>query len=71
MTMAWRTDSNGTQEARLADVVAEILSNSGDAGLIDLNINQKQKTLGAGAYESPFKTYGIRIKCCSERWAEL
>lgn len=61
MTMAWRTDSNGTQEARLADVVAEILSNSGDAGLIDLNINQKQKTLGAGAYESPFKTYGAFV----------
>lgn len=58
MTMAWRTDSYGTQEARLADVVAEILSNRGDAGLIDLNINQKQKTLGAGAYESPFKMYG-------------
>ncbi len=58
MMMAWRTDSYGTQEARLADVVAEILSNRGDAGLIDLNINQKQKTLGAGAYESPFKMYG-------------
>jgi len=58
MTMAWRTDSYGTQEARLADVVAEILSNRGDAGLIDLNINQKQKTLGAGAYGSPFKMYG-------------
>jgi hypothetical protein len=43
------------QEARLADVVAEILSNRGDAGLIDLNINQKQKTLGAGAYESHSK----------------
>ncbi|MDV7696337.1 insulinase family protein [Chryseobacterium soli] len=58
LSLAWRTDSNGTQEARLADVVAEILSNSGDAGLIDLNINQKQKALGAGAYESPFKMYG-------------
>ncbi|WP_428147549.1 M16 family metallopeptidase [Chryseobacterium joostei] len=59
MTMAWRTDSYGSQEARLADVVGEILSNRGDAGLIDLNINQKQKTLGAGAYESPFKMYGM------------
>ena len=45
MTLAWRTDSYGTQDSRLADVVAEILSNNGDAGLIDLNINQKQKTL--------------------------
>lgn len=58
MTIAWRTDSYGTQEARLADMIADILSNRGDAGLIDLNINQKQKTLGAGAYESPFKMYG-------------
>lgn len=58
LSLAWRTDSNGTQAARLADVVAEILSNNGDAGLIDLNINQKQKALGAGAYESPFKMYG-------------
>ncbi|RZJ27738.1 MAG: insulinase family protein, partial [Chryseobacterium sp.] len=61
MVMAWRTDSYGTQDARLADVVAEILSNNGDAGLIDLNINQKQKTLGAGAYESAFKTYGAFV----------
>ncbi|MCL8535838.1 insulinase family protein [Chryseobacterium gallinarum] len=58
MTMAWRTDSYGSQEARIADVIAEILSNRGGAGLIDLNINQKQKTLGASAYESPFKMYG-------------
>lgn len=61
MTMAWRTDSYGTQEARLADMVANILSNRGDAGLIDLNISQKQKTLGAGAYESPYKTYGAFV----------
>ncbi len=56
MTMAWRTDSYGSQEARLADVVAEILSNRGDAGLIDLNINQKQKTLGA-------ELTNLRSKC--------
>ncbi|MGV4414222.1 M16 family metallopeptidase [Chryseobacterium sp. T1] len=58
LTMAWRTDSYGSKEARLADMVATILSNNGDAGLIDLNINQQQKALGAGAYASPFKYYG-------------
>lgn len=58
LTMAWRTDSYGTKEARLADLVANILSNNGDAGLIDLNINQQQKALGAYAYASPFKYYG-------------
>lgn len=56
--MAWRTDSYGTKEAILADLVKQILSNSGDAGLIDLNINQKQKLLSAYAYTLPMKYYG-------------
>lgn len=58
LQMAWRTDSYGTQEARLADLVANVLTNSGESGLIDLNINQKQKALRALAYESTFKNYG-------------
>ena len=58
LQLAWRTDSYGTQDARLADMVANILTNSGESGLIDLNINQKQKALRAMAYESAFKTYG-------------
>ncbi|MEC5158185.1 M16 family metallopeptidase [Chryseobacterium sp. MP_3.2] len=58
LQLAWRSASNGTGNARLADMVANILSNSGDSGLIDLNINQSQKALRAMAYESPFKNYG-------------
>ncbi|WP_394368389.1 M16 family metallopeptidase [Kaistella gelatinilytica] len=58
LQMAWRTDSYGTHEARLAEMVANILSNSGESGLIDLNINQGQKALRAMAYSSPFKNYG-------------
>lgn len=58
LQLAWRSASNGTEDARLADMVANILSNSGDSGLIDLNINQSQKALRAMAYESPFKNYG-------------
>lgn len=58
LQMAWRTDSYGTHEARLAEMVANILSNSGESGLIDLNINQSQKALRAMAYSSPFKNYG-------------
>jgi len=57
--IAWRTDSYGTQEERLAEVVAQILSNSGEAGLLDLNINQNQKALRAVAYQSGFKQYGM------------
>ena len=58
LQLAWRTDSYGTRDARLAEIVANLLSNSGETGLIDLNINQSQKALRAMAYDSPFKTYG-------------
>lgn len=56
--IAWRTDSFGSKEAILADVVANILSNKGEAGLIDININQKQTALYAQAYSVGFKQYG-------------
>ncbi len=56
--LAWRSDSYGTKNARLADLVAHILTNPGDCGLIDLNINQSQKALRAMAYSSAFKNYG-------------
>ncbi|UFK97375.1 M16 family metallopeptidase [Kaistella faecalis] len=58
LQLAWRTDSYGTQDARLAEIVANLLSNSGETGLIDININQSQKALRAMAYDSPFKMYG-------------
>lgn len=58
LQISWRSDSYGTQNARLADIVGNILTNSGDSGLIDLNINQQQKALRAMAYESAFKKYG-------------
>ncbi|RZJ46642.1 MAG: insulinase family protein, partial [Chryseobacterium sp.] len=56
--IAWRTDSYGSREAMLADVVANILSNRGEAGLLDLNINQTQKMLWAQAYTLGLKNYG-------------
>ena len=56
--LAWRTDNYGSREAILADVVANILSNRGEAGLLDLNINQKQKMLWAQAFSTGFKNYG-------------
>lgn len=58
LQMAWRTDSYGTKGFRLADLIANILTNSGESGLIDLNINQNQKALRAIAYATPFKNYG-------------
>lgn len=56
--LAWRTDSYGTREAMLADIVVNILSNRGEAGLLDLNINQTQKMLWAQAFSVGLKQYG-------------
>ncbi|MGS0747117.1 M16 family metallopeptidase [Halpernia sp. GG3] len=56
--IAWRTESYGTRESQLADICANILSNSGEAGLLDLNINQAQKALYAQAFSTGFKNYG-------------
>jgi len=58
LTMAWRTSGVGTKEAILADMTAEILSNNGDVGLIDINLNQKQLALGAGGFSTTFNDYG-------------
>ena len=46
--IGWKYPGAGTQEAMVADVVSYILSN-GSAGLIDLDLNQQQKVLGAQA----------------------
>lgn len=56
--IAWRTDSYGTQENIMADVVANILSNQGEAGLLDLNINNAQKALYATAFSMGLNEYG-------------
>lgn len=56
--IAWRSDSYGSREALLADVVANILSNKGEAGLLDLNINQTQRALYAQAFSVGFREYG-------------
>jgi zinc protease len=58
LTMAWRTSGVGTKEMLLADMTSEILSNAGDVGLIDININEKQLALRAGASASTMIDYG-------------
>ena len=52
--MGWKYPGAGTDEALVASVVSNILYN-GAAGLIDLNLNQQQKVLGAQseAYTRP------------------
>lgn len=56
--IAWRTDSYGTKEWLLADIIANLLSNKGEAGLIDLNINNAQKMLYATAFSIGLNQYG-------------
>ena len=46
--IGWKYPGAGTEDAMIADVVAYVLSN-GSAGLIDLDLNQQQKVLGAQA----------------------
>ncbi|HMP31335.1 MAG TPA: insulinase family protein, partial [Saprospiraceae bacterium] len=48
VSIAYRVPKIGTKENMVASLMSMVLTN-GKAGLIDLNINQKQLALGAGA----------------------
>ncbi len=48
VTVAYRMPKIGTKESMIASLMSMVLTN-GKAGLIDLNINQKQLALGAGS----------------------
>lgn len=55
---AYRLDSgNGSRDAMLADLLESVLNN-GKCGLIDLNINQQQKCMGAYAGTYTLNDYG-------------
>lgn len=58
--IAYRIPGAGTQEALLADMMSLMLSN-GKAGLIDLNVNQKQKTLWASAFFSSMNDHSVFV----------
>lgn len=58
LQLAWRSDSYGTHEARIIDIIAQLLSNQADTGILDEQINQQQKALRAGAYSFALKKYG-------------
>jgi predicted Zn-dependent peptidase len=60
MRLVYRIGAANSTEARLADITSSILSN-GKAGLLDLNLNQQQKVLSAGAGVRQYKDYGIFI----------
>lgn len=56
--IGFRFDGDGTKEALMARMMDMILSN-GAAGLIDLNLVQKQKVLSAQSYVQALKDYSI------------
>lgn len=57
VAIGWRLGGAASEDADLANIVGSILYN-GQAGLIDLNINQQQKTLSAYGYPSLSADYG-------------
>ena len=57
--LAYRTPSYGTPEAMKAQLIASLLSNRAEAGLLDLEVNQKQKALYAGSYQMSLNHYGV------------
>ncbi len=58
--IGYRFAGAGSNDADKIMLVNKILSN-GKAGLIDLNLNQQQKVLEAGAFEMVFKDYSAHI----------
>jgi len=58
LTIAYRTDGFNTQDRAYATLLSKILYN-GTAGLMDIDLNQKQKVLESYAYASFMKNYGV------------
>lgn len=58
--IGFRLPGYGTRESLLAGLVDQMLQNQ-QAGLIDLNLNQKQLVLGAGTYLDENKDYSTHI----------
>ncbi|NLA24819.1 MAG: insulinase family protein, partial [Bacteroidales bacterium] len=58
VNIAFRTKGVHSEEDLVLTMIARILSN-GNAGLIDLNLEQTQKVLRGGAYLSSLNDYGI------------
>lgn len=57
VAIGWRLGGATSDDADLANIVGSILFN-GQAGLIDINLNQQQKTLSAYGYPSISADYG-------------
>jgi predicted Zn-dependent peptidase len=60
VTIGFRFDGASSQDADVLQMVDMILSN-GQAGLLDLNLNNAQKVLGAGSYSDIMKDYSVHV----------
>lgn len=58
VAIAFRMPAAKTKDAAILELVDYMLTN-GNAGLIDLNLVQKQKVLRAGSYSNPMADYSI------------
>ena len=60
VALGWRFDAANSLQCDTLDLVSEMLSN-GTAGLIDLNLNQPLKVMGAGAFADPMTDYSMLL----------
>lgn len=60
VSVAYRLPGYDTRESLLMEMMTMILSN-GQAGLIDINLNQRQKLLGAYNYPLRLKDYSLHV----------
>ncbi len=58
VAIGWRFPGAGSQDAEMLNLLSAILYN-GQAGLIDLDINQQQRMLGAGAFPVQLADYSM------------
>lgn len=66
VSIGFRFPGYSSRESILLGLVDQMLSNS-QAGLIDLNLNQKQKLLGAGSYADINKDYSMHLLFANPR----
>ena len=58
--IGYRGYAESTKQSMLLDLISSILSN-GKAGLLDINLNKKQKVLTSGAGYQQMKDYGVFV----------
>lgn len=61
LALAWRTPAAGTHDSEVLDIVDNMLCNQGGTGLIDININQAQKALGASSGLYTLTDHGLEM----------